>query len=526
VDPRLVPGGSFALKQYRVPKLKIEYLWPLIAIAGIFIIVATHPIRPHDFWWHLRAGEEIFLTRSIPTIDTYSYTMAGGPYDNYAAYWLVEIAYYLVYQLGQLPVIIILHALVVTAAYALLLFLARRASGSWRIGTLAVLFAAALGIDNWNVRPQAAGYLFFALCLWAILSYREHAWPWLLAIPPLAILLWVNSHGSFVLGFILLVIWIADALWAAVWPVLHTRGREEPFVRLGLRQVRTPLGILAISLVTSLLNPRGAGIFGYVGAISANPAIRSLVTEWDPPTLNSFTGILFVGMFLLMAIVFAVSPRRPSAFAFLSYTVFGLIAFSASRSVVWFGLVLVPPLAEHLTALSASFASHRELGSITVRSPGAAATSLNYMIAFFVLVGVIASLPWFKHLLPLSGRKAGLVSLETPVAAVNVLLDRRLPRELFNEMGFGSYLIWAAPDYPVYIDTRVELYPTSQWMEYQRLSAAESGWEGRLEARGVRTLLLNPEAQPALVQAARASRLWQVVWEDASAVLLMRREVP
>ena len=89
------------------------------------------------------------------------------------------------------------------------------------------------------------------------------------------------------------------------------------------------------------------------------------------------------------------------------------------------------------------------------------------------------SLPWFKHLLPLPLKKAGLISYETPVAATQVLLREHPPGPIFNEQGFGSYLIWAAqPDYPVFVDTRLELYP---------LGSGAITWKSRLRGKVGRT---------------------------------------
>ena len=85
---------STMFKKQLTPKLRMEHLWPLAVLAGVFILVSTYPIRPHDFWWHLKAGQEIVLSGRIPSVDTFSYTMAGAPYDNYASYWLMEVAYY------------------------------------------------------------------------------------------------------------------------------------------------------------------------------------------------------------------------------------------------------------------------------------------------------------------------------------------------------------------------------------------------------------------------------------------------
>jgi len=514
------------LAQRRFRYLTVEHLWPLIAIAGVFVVVATYPIRPHDFWWHLRVGQEIAASGSIPEIDTFSYTMTGAPYESYASYWLVEVVYHFLYGLGALPLVIAAHAVVVTAAYVIVLWLSTRSSGSVRLGSVGALYAAALGFDNWNVRPQAVAYLFFAVCLFAILSYRERPRRWLLVLPPLAIALWVNCHGSFVLGLALLGIWLADSIWAALRQVTRTRVSGGPAVRTDMASVGISAILLLVSVVASLLNPRGPQVFSYVATISRNVVIRSLVVEWQPPTLDTLGGAVFIVALLLVTVLFLVSPRRPDPFTLLAYTGFAFLGLHSLRSIIWFGLVLAPSVSAQLASTWTGWRLLRTRAANPSRPPGALSCVLNHLIAVIVLAGAIGSLPWLKHTLPLPPRKAGLVSLETPVEAVNILLDQRPPRQIFNELGFGSYLIWAAREYPVYIDTRIELYPVSQWTEYVSVSAAEPGWEERLAARGVNTLLLNPETQPALVQAAGRSPDWRIIWGDANAVLLTRTEQP
>jgi hypothetical protein len=117
------------------------------------------------------------------------------------------------------------------------------------------------------------------------------------------------------------------------------------------------------------------------------------------------------------------------------------------------------------------------------------------------------------------------VSAETPIEATRFLLRESLPGSIFNDQAFGSYLIWAAQPpsgYPVFVDTRIELYPARIWQDYLDISAARCGWEEKLAAYGVNTLMLSPEAQPALIDAARRSASWRIVYEDRSAVILVR----
>ena len=136
---------------------------------------------------------------------------------------------------------------------------------------------------------------------------------------------------------------------------------------------------------------------------------------------------------------------------------------------------------------------------------------------------MLLALPWFKHLLPLPATKAGLISRETPTAATEVLLRERPPGPIFNEPSFGSYLIWAAqPEYPVFVDTRLELYPPEVWRDYLEISAGREGWEAKLARYGVKTLMLSPTAQPALLAAVRDSPDWHLLYEDAAAAIFVR----
>ena len=115
-----------------------------------------------------------------------------------------------------------------------------------------------------------------------------------------------------------------------------------------------------------------------------------------------------------------------------------------------------------------------------------------------------------------------MISRETPIAATDFLLAEKPPGPIFNDIAFGSYLAWAAqPDYPVFVDPRIELYPLDVWLDYLQISAAQDGWEQRLAHYNVQTLMLSPE-QSALINAARASMDWTEIYADAAAVILTR----
>jgi len=516
----MTPPGLPAWRRF-----SIEHLWCLTVLAGVFVFLSTHPIRPHDFWWHIAAGREIVATGQIPTVDTFSFTVPGRPF-NYQVYWLMEMALYLVYSLGGPALVILAHTLTITAAYGLLLWLCWQLAGDWRAAALATLFAAALGFNDWNVRPQAITFPAAALYLWAIYRYRRRpAWRWL-AVFPLATLVWVNSHSSFFIGLFLLGLWLADEAWQAGKAWWLNTGPAD------LRRLLPPGMALALSALAALVNPQGPGILSYLNFMAGNPVIQNLVPEWMPPSFQTLHGSLFLIGLLVTAALLALSPRRPGFFQMITFLAFALLGLRTARGIVWFGIVMAPILAEHWPALADQVSTLR-LSGRGASPPGSAAgrqspdprsTLLNYVMAGAILVGVIVSLPLFKSWLPLSPEKTGLISPETPVEATHFLLREHPPGPLFHNLTFGSYLIWAAqPTYPVFVDPRVDLYPAEIWLHYLEISNAYCNWEQRLEGYGVRTLMLSPQEQPALVQAAQASPRWRQIYQDRQALIFVRQ---
>lgn len=480
------------------PPVSVAHLWPLTVLLGIFAFLNTHPIRPHDFWWHMAVGRETVTTGRIPTVDTFSFTAAGTPYPSYAMFWLPEVALYGLYSLGGPALVVFAHSIVVTAAYGWTLALAWRLSGSPRVAAAATLFAAALGINDWNVRPQALTFFLAPAFLWAIHEYRRRPRPGWLAVFPLGMMLWVNSHGSFPLGLLILGLWLVEEAWRGI-------GRSNP---AHLRASALALGLAALAV---LVNPRGPRVVSYPATMSTAPVIQKMVPEWAPPTPDTVTGTVFLIGLLLTAALLALSPRRPSPMELLSFLGFGALGLKTVRGSVWFGLVMAPLWAVHLPAVFC--------GVVPMRSAPARSWPATGMAGLLVVLALV-TLPWFKERLPLPPAKAGLISAETPVAATDFLLRERPPGPLFHFMPFGSYLIWAAqPEYPVFVDSRIELYPVEVWMDYLHISAAECGWEERLARYGVRTLMLSPQEQPALVAAARESPHWRPVYQDGTAVI-------
>lgn len=494
-------------------QLSIEHLWGLIVLVGIFVFINTHPIRPHDFWWHITIGREILETGKIPLTDIYSYTAYGQPYPSYQMFWLMELFLYTIYKFGGPALVILVHSVLISCAYVVIFLLCKQISKSWRVAAFGVFFAAAFGLNDWNVRPQGITFLIASLYLMAIYKYKQKLNRLWLFIFPLGMLVWVNSHGTFLIGLVLLGIWLAQEIWEAV--LARYRGEAEPKIS----STYVPASLLGITTLACLANPRGLGIISYIKTLTSNSVIQNLVTEWAPPSFNSLLGMIFFIGLLLSLIILVLSARQLSLYQILTLLVFGVLGVKTSRGSVWFGIAMAPILAQQLPTLLERIRKPKQDISRSQGSP-----LINTIFLLLIICMGVFSLPWFKDYWPLPQAKAGLISAETPVQATNVLLDKRLPGHVFHAMSFGSYLIWAAyPEYQVFVDPRIELYPENVWMDYLKISNASEDWEAILNSYGVNTLMLSPVEQANLIQSARETGAWIEQYQDSAAVLFTRK---
>ncbi|MDP6607217.1 MAG: hypothetical protein QF664_13330 [Dehalococcoidia bacterium] len=129
--------------------LTIDAAWAAVVLAGLFIVVEQRQIRPNDFWWHLRLGQLIVETGSIPSVEPFSFAVAGQEWLNQP--WLAQVVLFAAFEAGGATAILVLHAVTITGGYALIL-LAVRPRDYGQAGAIAVLVGAAAGSMNWAVR--------------------------------------------------------------------------------------------------------------------------------------------------------------------------------------------------------------------------------------------------------------------------------------------------------------------------------------------------------------------------------------
>lgn len=238
-------------------------------------------------------------------------------------------------------------------------------------------------------------------------------------------------------------------------------------------------------------------------------------------------------------------PQAARADQIAVLVAFGLASLYARRIVPWYGMALAPTLALAASSVpsplrggthAADSATAGEDGrAAPAEAPDNAAvfragaggkvspTLMNYAVLSIMLFFLIVMAPWTRPYVPAPFSRSYVVEDFDPEEAAQRLCELEPAARPFTNIFFGSYLAWACPRVPTFMDTRFELYPAAMWRDYIRIANGLYDWEERLARYGVDTLFVQKESEFELIAAAKASGRWETLYEDAYAIVMRRR---
>jgi hypothetical protein len=465
-----------------------QWLWLSLALMVILFIAFLLPLVPNDYWWFVRLGNDILENGSVPTMDTYSYTQFGRPVVYQS--WFSALLFALIYEYGGISLTFLIRALLLGVTYSLLWKVAMDMGAGPRLATGLTLISALAGSNNWSHRPQLFVYVLFVWMLSLLWNWHQGKdkgiW-WVVLIS----LLWANLHGSFVLLFAL-----------ASGTLIFGDGNRK---KLSI--------VLVLAGLVTLVNPRGLALWNSVLETFLIPGSRNMSVEWAPPVNAGWQMGIFFLWLLCFAPMVALSSRRLPNFSWVWFLGFGWLALSGMRYVIWFLFILVPVSAYLLTDWSESCLDR----PIVLGRP-----AMNVTLGFFFVLLPLITMPGVRDLWWQDAPSP--LSDGTPVEAIEWLSQHdTLPGEMWSDIHFASYQIYALPSRPVWIDTRIQVvYPPVLFEEYRAIAGADVNWQELIEEYHVNLLLLSPVSQARLVSTLDKSHDWCDLYEDVVALIYVR----
>jgi len=486
-----------------LPRLTLPRLLTAIVFIAIFTMAVRVPADT-DTWWHLRSGQYILETRTIPTTDPFSHTRGGQPWIDHG--WLAQLFWYGLFALGGWAGLSLGLATLVTVTFGLVW---RVTPGNQYVRAFSIILGAITSAVIWVARPQMVSFLLAGLVLWLLERYKRTGRRWIYALP-LVTLLWANVHGGYAVAFMLMAAYVAGET------VNRLTGHHDDPV-LSWQKIGTLMAVALVSFVLVAINPHGWQMWTYPFRTVSIGALRDYIQEWRSPDFHLTMTWPFVAMLMLTLAAIGRAPRRADWTDLALVGMWAVWSLFAGRNIGLYGLLTVPALARYADA---AWGPHlpSTVGSPLSQRP--ALVRLNWLLLSLVTLAALV-----KISAALAPSAVAQVEEETlPYGAVQFIQTERPPGPMFNSYNWGGYLIFKLwPDYPVYVDGRTDLYDDEFIRRYLKVMVAEEGWEQRLNDEGINLVLI--ESDSPLARFLRRDPAWIEAYRDDMAVVFTRKSV-
>ncbi|MGD0429546.1 MAG: hypothetical protein ABSA58_00515 [Acetobacteraceae bacterium] len=413
-------------------------LAPVMAFCLTFALVLFLPqiLNDSDTLWQIRTGEWVLTHHAIPTIDPFSYTAGDRPW--FAHEWLAETLMALAYRAGGtqngMAGIMVLAAFASGLTAALLLHHLRRfLPGIYAV--LGLIVALSNAAPSMLARPHLLAWpCLVAWCGGLVTARANRTAPSVALLP--VMLIWVNLHGSFMIGLLLAGTFLIEALL--------DRGINHRRVLVAWTSFVLAAGAVA------LLNPDGlAGVLFPIHMLH----MQSLawIGEWEP---TDFSRIQPLEVMILAGLALGLSGKvslPPVRLLILLALIHGALAHARNEQLLGIvgALILAEPLGVSLGRGHAAALS-RIWRPLTITTAAIAAVALA-----------------IRAILPLSPENTGAAF----AAALNNVPASLRAKPVLNEYGLGGQLIFQGVR--PFIDSRADLYGDAFLSRYRQIASPE-----------------------------------------------------
>ncbi len=465
----------------------------VLLVAGAFVC-SLFSVMDTDAWWHLAVGQQILATGRWPKADSFSFTVAGSHWMAYE--WLGEVVMALAARLGGLLALTAVLLGLTGLLLALLYYYASLRSGNVKAAFVACALLLPFVGPFFSLRMQLFGYAYLLVTLICLERFRQGRGK-VLWILPGVFLLWVNTHGSFVLGLVVMGVYWASGLVEFRWGELEATAWTR-------EQRRQLLVVILLCVLVLPLTPYGTRLAAYPLEMALlQPVNVTNIAEWQPLEFSDWWGKIFLGC--LIGFFAAQLFFRPSYhLAEIALLLTAVYTACVHRRFAFFFILLFAPL---LASLLARW--------VPAYQPSKDRWTFNAALIALIAAGLVTSFPSRSEL-------DQLVGSHYPRQAAEYLRQHPVTRPL-NDFRWGGYLIWSlGPQQKVFIDGRADIYEYAGVLsDYLRIARLDPDTLFLLRKYDVQACLLERKAPLATLLAALPD--WERVYSDKLSALYVRK---
>jgi len=473
-----------------------------IVFLGIFFFLTMSGderlLGDADTGYHVRAGEFIVDNLRIPQTDIFSFLTPSIPWTLHE--WLSEVIMALVHRIAGLTGIVILFSFMIAlSCYLVFVWLLKQRSNIL-FATAVTLLVALSSSSNWLARPHIFTFVLFVTWYHLLNDYQYRDRNYLYLMPPI-MLVWVNLHGGFILGLILLGIYLVGNLTRAYFAPNNERSRW-------LKSTGFLAMIMIVCVLMALLNPYGYDSLLFPFRVVQDRFLMDHIAEYLSPNFHFSSVIPFEILLLTTVGIFAISGGKLDIIELTLILVFGHMALFSSRHMPLFAIVAGP-----IVLKQAQIAFDQINGSLiaalkrridNIARVDQSTTRYVWPVVGAAIVLTLAQSGMIRH---------NFNAKYVPLEAVEFIKKENVTGNMFNNDEFGDYIIYSAwPKYKVFIDGRTDMYGAARVKEYLKISQAATGWESVAEKYNINWVLHDPDSVLSKVLMERKE--WKLIYSD------------
>lgn len=504
----------------------------ILVLFSLLIAQANLEVKDLDLWLHLRTGQYIVETKTIPQQDIYSFTIAGKDWVNHE--WLFQVLAYLSYHFGGSDGLIKMQVAVVVLTILILFFIGFKPfKRNYFAVAVPLLFVLLVYRSRFTIRPDIFSLMFFAFYL--LILHKHLDKKWILYALPLTQILWCNMHGFFFLGILLLFIAVGAEFikrhlrlpWE--WNKVNNLS-DEAYSRLKLTFGLTVLAALANPYTLNgflypfrimfQLTGESRMFFQYIQELKPTVTLNTLFLRDGTEGYKALVFISFVS--------FVLNLRKLDIGKFIIWAVFLISSVVAIRNIAYFSFV-----AYFVYLFNKDYIFPLQFFKVCFQNVSIRyITRIIFKVAFIIWVAIAINklgTSWYYDFdkYETKGILGGVSSRDYPAAAAEFILKNNITGNVFNDFNSGAYLIGRCfPQIKVFIDGRTEMYGPRFFERYRKILAEDPKPFDEIAARyNIQTVVLSGVHHPIdnlLLVHLYKSKDWKMVLLDPFAVIFLR----
>jgi hypothetical protein len=504
----------------------------------IFTPLSVRLLGDAGIGWHIRTGQQILSTHAVPRVDPFSAIMRGRPW--FAWEWFYDVAVGWLEWFAGLNGVVLLTAVLGAVVSAGTFRLQLRRGTNVVIALALTLLAASASMIHFLARPHVVSWLLTLVWFW-ILDATEaegshgtgkkmsQRWLWLL---PVLMLLWVNVHGGFLVGFVLLGIYLVGSV--CTWARTNDDQFESQLRRIGMEaRIRILAMVSVVAATATLVNPYGWRLHVHIYQYLSNPFLMNHIEEFLSPNFHGVAEKCFAALLLIAMTALTARGRELRASELLVVLFAAYSGLYASRNLPVASLLLAviigPPVSRMIEGVAENASAWAGLRRLCAKMAGFSARMARVELGLRGHVWAVMAVV-FGCVIALHGGRLGSKTVmhahfgekRFPVEAVQFIANSNDGRPVLVPDYWGGYVIYRLyPRVRSVIDDRHDFYGEALLKSYLKCVKGEPEWEEFLKEYQVqRVLVLKGSTLDNLLR--EKNDEWKVEYEDQQAVLLDR----